>query len=97
MDCIGMRVMALFCDPCRDVVNRDDPVEDRDADEDQQPEREIAQERVPDHLAPTLSLEARSKKQAFSVQSKTRFDRGLELSQCLPERVSLIHVNEPSS
>jgi hypothetical protein len=39
-----MRMMALFGDLCRNVMDRDDAVEDHNDDKNKQSEREIVQE-----------------------------------------------------
>jgi hypothetical protein len=46
MDGVLMRVMARMGDPGRNVVDRDDAVEQHDHDKEQQAQREIIEERV---------------------------------------------------
>ena len=50
MDRICVRMMAPFRDPGRNVVDRDDPVEDHNNNEDKQPEGEVIQEWIPNHF-----------------------------------------------
>ena len=46
MDCVLMRVIAVLGDFVRHVVDRDDPVEERDEYKDEEPQGEIIEERI---------------------------------------------------
>jgi hypothetical protein len=50
MDGVCMRMMALFGDFGRNVMDRDDPVEDHNDDENKQSKSEVVQEGIADHL-----------------------------------------------
>jgi hypothetical protein len=59
MDCVLVGMVALFCDRVRDIVDRDNAVEQHHDHEQQQKQREIVQKRVT-HDPSTLSLRGRS-------------------------------------
>src|SRR5215813_14936663 len=49
---ISVRMMALFCDPGRNVMDRDDPVEDHDHDKNKKSESKVVQEGIANHFRP---------------------------------------------
>jgi hypothetical protein len=52
MDGVCMRMMALFGDPGRNVMDRDDPVEDHNDHENKQSKSEVVQEGIANHFTP---------------------------------------------